>query len=161
MLRLASASGFVSTILWVAACNKENPGVEADPSVFAAPGGTVIVVSGVGPMRCTPIGSATAMPSALPLDLPRASSADVQIVFSVELHANGETFVDQRKMQDDAALLAAAREARAKDDDVRAVIRADGDVPHRRVIRTLDLLKQAGLSKIAFGVTPTPVGGTP
>jgi biopolymer transport protein ExbD len=39
-----------------------------------------------------------------------------------------------------------------KSPDLRAVIRADASVTHGRVIRVLDLLKQAGISKIAFGV---------
>ena len=45
-------------------------------------------------------------------------------------------------------------------EDKRAVIRADTSVQHGRVIRTLDLLKQAGISKIAFGVTPVPAAAT-
>jgi len=160
MARLASVSGFVVTTLVLAACNKDAPGVEADSRPGGAQEAMVIVVPGVGPMRCTPVGSTTAIPSALPLDLPKApAGGEVRALFTVDLFANGDTFVDQRKMTDDAALLAAAREARAKNEDLRAVIRADGEVAHRRVIRTLDLLKQAGLSKIAFGVTATPPSG--
>ena len=34
------------------------------------------------------------------------------------------------------------------------MIRADKTVQHGRIIRVLDLLKQAGVSKIAFGVAP-------
>ena len=46
--------------------------------------------------------------------------------------------------------------------DLRAVIKADGTVQHQRVIHVLDLLKQAGISKIAFGVTPiAPEPGAP
>ena len=37
-----------------------------------------------------------------------------------------------------------------------ALIRADTSVQHGRVIRALDLLKQAGIAKIAFGVSPVP-----
>jgi biopolymer transport protein ExbD len=91
----------------------------------------------------------------VPLDLPKAASGtDVQVVFSVELYANGEIAVDQNKLATDDALLPLAREAHAKSADLRAVIKADGTVQHQRVIHILDLLKQAGVSKIAFGVTP-------
>jgi biopolymer transport protein ExbD len=48
----------------------------------------------------------------------------------------------------------ARREGHAKTADLRAVIKADGTVQHQRVIHVLDLLKQAGIAKIAFGVTP-------
>ena len=34
------------------------------------------------------------------------------------------------------------------------MIQADGEVPHRRVIHTLDLLKRAGISRVAFGALP-------
>jgi biopolymer transport protein ExbD len=91
----------------------------------------------------------------VPLDLPKAaSSQDVQLIFGLELHANGDTLVDGKKVANEEALLPLAREAQAKNTDLRAVIRADQAVPHGRVIRALDLLKQAGVSKIAFGVTP-------
>jgi biopolymer transport protein ExbD len=91
----------------------------------------------------------------LPLDLPKAASGtDVQVVFAVELYASGDIMVDQKKLPNDDALLPLAREGHAKTPDVRAVIKADGTVQHQRVIHVLDLLKQAGISKIAFGVTP-------
>jgi biopolymer transport protein ExbD len=91
----------------------------------------------------------------VPLDLPKAASGiDVQVVFSIELYANGDITVDQKKLGNDDALFPLAREAHAKSADLRAVIKADGTVQHQRVIHVLDLLKQAGVSKIAFGVTP-------
>ena len=96
---------------------------------------------------------------AIPLDLPKASPAnasEVQIIFSVILAADGTTQVDGKPMPTDDALLPLAREAHAKNNELRAVIKADSAVPHGRVIHVLDLLKQAGVSKIAFGVTPVP-----
>jgi len=99
----------------------------------------------------------------LPLDLPKAARGeDVQLIFGVELHASGDTLVDGKKLPAEEGILPLAREAQAKNPELRAVIRADGTVPHSRVIRALDLLKQAGVSKIAFGVTPVaPEGGAP
>src|SRR6266481_6514568 len=100
----------------------------------------------------------------VPLDLPKAASGtDVQVVFALELYANGEITVDQKKVPNDDALFPLAREAHAKSADLRAVIKADGTVQHQRVIHVLDLLKQSGVSKIAFGVTPIAAepGATP
>jgi biopolymer transport protein ExbD len=100
----------------------------------------------------------------LPLDLPKAAAGqEVQLIFGLELHANGETYVDGKKVANDDSILPLAREAQAKNAELRAVIRADQAVQHGRVIRALDLLKQAGVSKIAFGVTPVAPepGGKP
>jgi biopolymer transport protein ExbD len=97
----------------------------------------------------------------VPLDLPKAASGtDVQTVFSIIMAANGAALVDSKPIPNDDALFAIARDAHAKNAELRAVIKADAAVPHGRVIHVLDLLKQAGVSKIAFGVTPIlPMGG--
>lgn len=93
----------------------------------------------------------------LPLDLPKAANGqEIQLIFGLELHANGDTVVDGKKVPNDDAIFPLAKEAQAKNPELRAVIRADTSVQHGRVIRALDLLKQAGVSKIAFGVTPVP-----
>lgn len=91
----------------------------------------------------------------VPLDLPKASTGqDVQTVFSIELHANGDTVVDSKKLGNDDGITPLAREAHAKNADLRAVIKADSTVQHGRVIHVLDLLKREGVSKVAFGVSP-------
>ena len=93
----------------------------------------------------------------VPLDLPKAASGtEVQVVFSVILAADGTTQVDSKTVPNDDAILLPAREAHQKNNELRAVIKADSAVPHGRVIHVLDLLKQAGVAKIAFGVTPVP-----
>jgi biopolymer transport protein ExbD len=91
----------------------------------------------------------------VPLDLPKAATGtEVQVVFSVVLAADGTTQVDSKPVANDDAMLPLARDAHTKNNDLRAVIKADSAVPHGRVIHVLDLLKQAGVAKIAFGVTP-------
>ncbi|MBM4360593.1 MAG: biopolymer transporter ExbD [Deltaproteobacteria bacterium] len=92
---------------------------------------------------------------AVPLDLPHASHGDeVQVVLSVIVPAVGATLVNGEAVPDDEALRARAREWHSKNPEIRAVINADGNVPHRRVIRTLDLLKTAGIAHVAFGIAP-------
>lgn len=96
----------------------------------------------------------------VPLDLPRATqSEEVQMVFSVIVPANGPTLVNGEPAAEDALVLRLAREAVSRNAEVRAVINADGAVPHRRVIQTLDLLKQAGVLRVAFGALPPEEGG--
>lgn len=93
----------------------------------------------------------------VPLDLPKAASGqEVQTVFSIILLADGTTEVDSHSVANDDAVFALAGEAQAKNPELRAVIKADSSVPHGRVIHVLDLLKQAKVSKIAFGVSPVP-----
>jgi biopolymer transport protein ExbD len=93
----------------------------------------------------------------VPLDLPKAASgSEVQVVFSVILAADGTTQIDGKPVPNDDAILPAAQDAHKKNPDVRAVIKADSAVPHGRVIHVLDLLKQGGVAKIAFGVSPVP-----
>ncbi len=94
---------------------------------------------------------------AMPMDLPKAATGgEVQQVFSLSLLADGSTHVDGALTPQDADLLRLAREARSRHPDLRAVVQADGTVPHRRVMHALDILRQAGLSKIAFGVELGP-----
>lgn len=100
--------------------------------------------------------------SSLPLDLPKAAKGEsVQLVFGLELHSNGDMVVDGKRVPDDKAVLGLAKTALEKNPQLRAVIRADKTVQHGRIIRVLDLLKQAGVSKIAFGVTPISAEGGP
>src|SRR5579864_8495672 len=94
----------------------------------------------------------------VPLDLPKAATgtSDVQVVFSIILATDGRALVDGKPIANDEAILQLARDAQAQHSDLRAVIKADSAVTHGRVIHVLDLLKQAHVSKIAFGVTPVP-----
>ncbi|HXJ21365.1 MAG TPA: biopolymer transporter ExbD [Polyangia bacterium] len=87
---------------------------------------------------------------AVPLDLPKVARADeIQVVFAVTIPVQGETRVDGQPVADEAALAALAAAAVARDRDLRAVIQADGAVPHRRVVRALDALRRAGVEKVA------------
>jgi len=94
---------------------------------------------------------------AMPMDLPKAATGgEVQTVFSVALRADGSTFVNGAPTPTDAGLLASARSALSGNAELRAVVQADGDVSHRRVLHTLDLLRQVGLTRVAFGVEAGP-----
>jgi biopolymer transport protein ExbD len=91
----------------------------------------------------------------VPLDLPKAASgSDIQTVFSITLTADGASQVDSKPIANDDAIFALAKDARERNPELRAVIKADSSVPHGRVIHVLDLLKQAQVAKIAFGVSP-------
>jgi len=102
----------------------------------------------------------------MPMDLPKSASGEnMQSIFSVDLAADGQTRVDSKAAPNDDAILPLARTAKAGNKEIRAVIRADKKVEHGRVIHVLDLLRQAGIAKIAFAVSPTaketPIGTQP
>ncbi len=95
----------------------------------------------------------------MPMDLPKSASGEaLQTVFAVELTADGKTRVDSEAVPNDEALTPLAKQAKAKNKDLRAVIRADKKVEHGRVIHVLDLLRRSGIAKIAFAVTPSSDG---
>jgi biopolymer transport protein ExbD len=92
---------------------------------------------------------------AVPMDLPRAAHGEeVQVVLSVIVPAGGPMLVNGAALPNDDALEASAGVALAGDPELRAVISADGSIPHRRIVHLLDLLRSAGVSRVAFGALP-------
>ena len=92
---------------------------------------------------------------AVPLDLPHAAHGEeVQVVLSIILPVRGPLLVNGAAVTDDADFAARARSAFAASPDLRAVIQADGEVPHRKVVHLLDELKGVGLTRVAFGALP-------
>jgi len=95
----------------------------------------------------------------VPLDLPPAATgSEVQTVFSIVLAADGSTMIDSKQVAGDDVILGMAKSAQEKNNELRAIIKADTTVQHGRVIHVLDLLKQAQVKKIAFGVSPAAPG---
>jgi len=100
-------------------------------------------------------GSATT--AIIAVDLPRASAfTTAQVFFAVTLAADGRAFVNGEAVANDDGIVEPARAALAKEAELRAIIRADRAVVHGRVIHVMDLLRQAGISQIAFGVAAEP-----
>jgi biopolymer transport protein ExbD len=94
-----------------------------------------------------------AAPQALPMEFPGESPGrEIELAFSVDLRTSGAILVDEKPLSNDESIFAIAKEASAKHKHLRAVIGAESAVPHGRVIRVLDLVKQAGITSIAFGV---------
>ena len=95
---------------------------------------------------------------AVSLDLPKASQGqEVQIIFSVLLPVDGRLLVNGTPVANKETLEERAQSALADNADLRAVIQADGAVPHRAVISVLDTLKRAGITRIAFGTLPEEI----
>lgn len=96
-------------------------------------------------------------PQSIALDLPRADTGQSSNdVFSLELFRDGRTHVNGAAVQGDERIVALAHAAVHHNRELRAVLRADGGVPHRQVIHALDLLRKAGIARVGFGVVPEP-----
>jgi biopolymer transport protein ExbD len=92
---------------------------------------------------------------AVPLDLPRAAKTEeVQVIFSVIVPEQGPVTVNGQSVAGNPDLTSQARSAVGRDPDLRAVIQAEGGVPHRRVVGILDALRSAGVGHIAFAALP-------
>jgi biopolymer transport protein ExbD len=90
---------------------------------------------------------------AIPFDLPKAATGSAtQVVFTVSLDEKGRVRAEGAEMSDDESLRRAAREALARDAELRTIVQAPTAVPHGAVIHVLDELRQAGIRRIAFGV---------
>ena len=95
--------------------------------------------------------------AALKLTLPTAASGEqVTPVFAVTLTQDGLTRVNGQPVTTDADFLVRAKAEHLRHPELRAVIQADGDVHHARVVKVMDLLSQAGVTQIAFAVQPEP-----
>jgi biopolymer transport protein ExbD len=93
--------------------------------------------------------------AALKLTLPTAASGEqVTPVFAVTLTQDGLTRVNGQPVTTDADFLVRAKAEHTRHPELRAVIQADGDVHHARVVKVMDLLSQAGVTQIAFAVQP-------
>jgi biopolymer transport protein ExbD len=93
-----------------------------------------------------------AIHSAVPLTLPRASSAAPQQPAEpvrLDIDAQGRTYWNGKAVEDDA-LKAQAQQAATL--DPQPVVRLSGDraVPYERVLRTLSTLQGSGLTKVNF-----------
>jgi biopolymer transport protein ExbD len=101
--------------------------------------------------------------TALPLELPKASRGEAtQVIFSVGLLPDGSTTVNGQRVASDDEILPLVRAEHASHPEVTVVIQADGHIYHERVIHVMDLLSQASISHIAFGVVgPRATGAIP
>jgi biopolymer transport protein ExbD len=91
------------------------------------------------------------------IELPRAAHGGetVQKTFAVLVTKDGRTFLNGVEM-DDAGLERAVREARAKGEDVQAIVGADKNATHGSVTHLLDVLKGAGVIKFAIQIEKQP-----
>ena len=100
--------------------------------------------------------TATAIVSkTIPMDLPQAATGEsTPTTLAVSIDREGQIFLDARPVDDDQ-LRSQVRRARERDAEVRAVIAADGRIPHATVVQVIDLLRQERVTKFAINVRPS------
>jgi biopolymer transport protein ExbD len=98
---------------------------------------------------------------AIPVDLPRAASGEASTApLAISVDRDGKLFLDGSPLAE-AEIRQQLRSRRAQTKDLRAVIAADGSVPHRTVVRVIDLLRQENITRFAINVNPTDLSPQP
>jgi biopolymer transport protein ExbD len=87
------------------------------------------------------------------IELPRAAHGGetVQKTFAVLVTKDGRTFLNGVQV-DDAGLESAVRDAKAKGEEVQAIVGADKNATHGSVTHLLDVLNGAGVLKFAIQI---------
>jgi biopolymer transport protein ExbD len=91
------------------------------------------------------------------VNLPKAASGEQSAPsqLNVTITQDGRLVLNG-SVADEAAISAKATEELGKNPDVQAVIAADKDVPHGRVVSVIDLVKSAGVKKFAISIDKAP-----
>jgi len=94
------------------------------------------------------------MNRAIKVNLPNAKSATAPAeskTLGITISAKGEFLVNGKQVLEDQ-LLELAKEALGVNPQVQALLAADVSVPHGKVIKAIDLVRQAGIEKFAFQI---------
>jgi biopolymer transport protein ExbD len=93
------------------------------------------------------------MKPSINVNLPKAASGEATVPskLNITISADGKLNLDG-KMVEDAEVQAAALEEVKKNPDIQAIISADKEVPHGRVVSVLDVVKGAGVKKFAISI---------
>ena len=93
----------------------------------------------------------------IPLDLPKAATAGTtQTMLTLSIDAQGKVSANGQPVASDEALRAQAREALAKNPELRTVIAASAAASHGSVMHVVDTVRDAGAVKIAFAADKLP-----
>lgn len=93
------------------------------------------------------------MKPSINVNLPKAGAGDptVPSKLNITIGANGKLSLDGKPVEDEQIKTAATEELK-KNPDIQAVISADKDVTHGRVVSVLDIVKAVGVKKFAISI---------
>jgi biopolymer transport protein ExbD len=103
--------------------------------------------------------TATAIVSkTIPMELPKAATGEqTPSTLAVSIDQSGQIFLDTIPMTPEE-LRQNVRTARDADEEIRAVIAADGRIAHAKVVQVIDILRQERITKFAINVRPEEIG---
>ncbi len=93
------------------------------------------------------------MKPSINVNLPKAASGEATTPskLNITIGSDGKLNLDG-KVVEDSEIQSAALEEVKKNPDIQAIIAADKDVPHGRVVSVLDIVKGAGVKKFAISI---------
>lgn len=91
----------------------------------------------------------------IPIQLPTAknSIASQKQTFAVTVKKDGHLFLNEKPIQQ-SQLLQTAAQAKKSDPSLAIIIRSDGEANYQTVIKLLDALKGAGITRFGLATTP-------
>ncbi len=88
------------------------------------------------------------------VDLPKAATGEATTSsLSISIDVDGKLYLDGVE-NDEPKLQAAIRKAYKENNDVKAIISADGRVRHAQVVRVIDTLRREHVTKFAINTSP-------
>ena len=93
------------------------------------------------------------MKPSIDISLPKAGTGDATAPskLSIVISKDGNTLLDGQAANDEQIRSAAADESK-RNPEIQAIISADKDVPHGRVVSVLDIIKAGGVKKFAISI---------
>jgi biopolymer transport protein ExbD len=90
----------------------------------------------------------------LKVELPKSASSDetVSSTLQVAITRDGKFYFNEEPVRNDNELTRHFKSARASNEDINLVVRADNEAMHGRVVHVIDLAKQNGIHKFAINV---------
>jgi biopolymer transport protein ExbD len=93
------------------------------------------------------------MKPSINVNLPKAAAGDQSVPsqLSITIMKDGRTMLNGAAA-DEGAIQTKAQEQVGKNADIQAIISADTDVPHGKVVHIIDVVKSAGVKKFAISI---------
>ena len=93
------------------------------------------------------------MKPSINVNLPKAATGEATTPskLNIAISSDGKIILDGKEADEQAVQQAAQAEV-SKNPDIQAIISADRDVPHGRVVSLLDIVKGAGVKKFAISI---------
>jgi biopolymer transport protein ExbD len=101
--------------------------------------------------------SAYLVNKSISVELPKAATGETtEASLSISIDMDNRLYLDGKEVSQ-TALQQGIREARGREQEVKAIISADGRVRHSQVVTVIDLLRREKVNKFAINTSPMDV----